>query len=449
MLHTADLGRRFKSFFPDSTEIWGCRVPGRVNLIGEHLDYNGLPVLPVALERALFCVFAKAAGGTVSLANANSMYRADAFENVAEIAPSPQAHWSNYCKAALIGLNRALRVSTFPGMQLLVSGNLPSGAGLSSSSALVVACALAYLQVLGVRLGKDVSRVALAELLAGAEHYVGTRGGGMDQAVILNARAGHALKIDFFPLRLEHAPLPRGCSLYVCDSGMRVEKSGDSLHRYNAGPALCRVLTALVEKQTQEEIDEGFRLARLGELCHGLLCLTYREAEELCLRSVPEARWSVKVIAVRLGMTPDEVRRRYLGDMPEPAQGFPLQARLRHVLTEFRRVELARDALLAGDTGTLGELMNASHESCARDYEISVPALDDLAGAARDAGALGARLTGAGFGGATVNLVPDAREGQFHEHMARYYAERRMNAAQCMFKTLGGGGADYFGVLST
>jgi galactokinase len=107
--------------------------------------------------------------------------------------------------------------------------------------------------------------------------------------------------------------------------------------------------------------------------------------------------------------------------MPEPPGGFPLRARIRHQLSEARRVELARDALLAGDAELFGGLMNDSHESCARDYEISCPELNVLVKVALDAGALGARLTGAGFGGATVSLVPESRVDSFCEAIRRDY----------------------------
>lgn len=400
-----ELRRRFAEMYPDAPAPACCRAPGRVNLIGEHTDYNGLPVLPMALAQEIRVAFSPRGDSRIALHNVDPSFPAVTFDNAPEILPSSAGSWENYCKAAVQGLNATLHPSRFPGMDVLVSSTLPMAAGLSSSSALVVACAMAYLRVSDSEFGGGLTRLSLAELLAEAEHYVGTRGGGMDQAVILNADAGHACKIDFFPLRVENAPLPDDCVVAVCDSTVKVKKSGEALHRYNAGPRLCALATALVQRQLQADYGEDVALERLGDLWFGPLCLTHSEAEDCCMRAVDKPRMRLAAVAARLDCTPDAVRERWIGDLPEPPDGFPIQARVRHQLTEYRRVEMARDALLAGDAESFGALMNASHESCARDFEISSPELDALVKAARDAGALGARLTGAGFGGATVNLI--------------------------------------------
>jgi len=412
---------RFRQVYPGGADASVCRAPGRVNLIGEHTDYNGLPVLPIAIAQEIRIAYRGRSDGKVSLRDVDPDFGTVSFQNGPVLPPSESGAWENYCKAAWSGLNRDLNVSDFPGADLLVSSTLPIAAGLSSSSALVVACALVYLDILGYRLGKDISRLHLAERLAEAEHYVGTRGGGMDQGVILNGDHAHACKIDFFPLRVEVAPLPEDCVIVVCDSMVKVKKSGEALARYNAGPRLCALACALVERQIQDEFGETVELERLGDLWFGPPCLTHREAEELCKRAVPQPCISLTAAAARLKCSPEQVREQWLGDLPEPGEGFALQARLRHQLTEYRRVETARDALLANDAEEFGRLMNASHESCAEDFCISGPELDALVTAARNAGALGARLTGAGFGGATVNLVPAAASAGFIDQITQEY----------------------------
>src|SRR5690606_38183297 len=128
--------------------------------------------------------------------------------------------------------------------------------GLSSSSALVVASALAYLGCNGLELGKDITRLALADLLASAEQFVGTRGGGMDQAVIVCAEEGCATKIDFYPLRLEQVPVPSSHDIIVCSSLVKVEKSGDARIRFNMGAASCRLIAALVNSEVQRQFGE-------------------------------------------------------------------------------------------------------------------------------------------------------------------------------------------------
>lgn len=404
-----------------------CRAPGRVNLIGEHTDYNGLPVLPMALRQSVQVAFAPTKNHQIRLHNFDDRYADAAFENIPDIPPSPAGDWTNYCKAAVQGLNAHFGVRHFSGMDLLVDADLPAAAGLSSSSAMVVACALAYLKVLGKALGQDVSRLELAALLASAEHYVGTRGGGMDQAVILNGQAGQACKIDFFPVRIEHVPLLEKYAIIVCDSMVRVEKSGEGLHAYNAGPRLSRLATALLGAVAQKEFDESVRIERIGDLFFGPLCLTHQEVMELCLRTFPKPYLSLREAATRLRLSPEVIRERWIGDLPELEKGFPMQARVRHLCTEFRRVEEARDALLCGDAVTFGALMNESHASCAQDYFISSSELDVLTQAARNAGALGARLTGAGFGGATVNLVPAEDCAAFIERMTSSYYRRYLD----------------------
>jgi len=412
----------FREVYPEAGEPFVCRAPGRVNLIGEHMDYNGLPVLPMAIQQEIRIAFAPMKDPVVRMHNVDPRFGETTFTNSLKIAPSGQGSWENYCKAALQGLNSHFEVTKFPGMAMLVSSDLPMAAGLSSSSALVVASALAYLATLDFTIGQDISRRDLADLLSRAEHYVGTRGGGMDQTCILHGELDHACKIDFFPLRVELAPLPEDCAIVVCDSMVKVEKSGAALQRFNAGPRLCRLACALVEKQAQEEFGDEIELQRLGDLWLGPLCLTHEEGRELCARAVTHERMSLEAVAARLGMSTAEVRAQYIEDTPEPAEGFPLQARLRHQITEYRRVETARDALIAGAADEFGALMNASHGSCAHDFGISSPELDMLVDCARKAGALGARLTGAGFGGATVNLVRSSEVESFTEQVtASYY----------------------------
>jgi N-acetylgalactosamine kinase len=335
-----------------------------------------------------------------------------------------------------------------PGLDLLVRGTVPAAAGLSSSSALVVATALAYLAALDRPVETVVPRIELAQLLAEAEQFVGTRGGGMDQAIILLGKQGHACKIDFAPLRAECMPVFDGCVFVACNSLVKAEKTGDARHRYNAGPLSCRLITALVERQAREEFGEDFTLDRLGELWSGALCLTFEEAESLFERALPAERMPLAEAATRLHLSEDEVRARYLGDLPEPPGGYPLRARARHQLGEHRRVQQARDALLAGDPETFGDLMNGSHASCAGDYAVSCPELDALAQAARDAGALGARMTGAGFGGCTVNLVPEDRLDPFLEHVDRAYYREHLGLdggapAEAMFPVRSSDGAQY------
>jgi len=424
MSDTDTLKRAFREVFNTNGDPCVSRAPGRVNIIGEHTDYNGLPVLPMTIGQDIRVAFLPREDNRVRMRDTDGAFTPREFINQPSIPPSAPGAWENYSKAALQGLNTHFRIRRCPGMDMLVSGAIPISAGLSSSSALVVACALAYLRALGKELEKDLPRLKLAALLAEAEHYVGTKGGGMDQAIILLGGAHEACKIDFFPLRIERAPLPQDHVFVVCNSLVKAEKTGDALHRFNAGPRLCQLICALAAKKVREEYGDEVEIRRLGDLWTGHLCLTDREVEGLFAKAFTKENYTLLEAGRILGMPPDEIRARWLGDLMEPPEGFALKKRARHQLTEFQRVEAARDALLSGDAAFLGQLMNASHASCAKDYEVSCPELDALVEIARVSGALGSRLTGAGFGGCTVNLAPGERVDAFCASVRRkYYVE--------------------------
>ncbi|MFA6242003.1 MAG: galactokinase [Candidatus Hydrogenedentales bacterium] len=421
---TDDFLREFRAHFPDAGVPKLCRAPGRVNLLGEHIDYNGLPVLPMTIDREIRIAFAPRTDSTIRLHEIDTAYPQAEFVNEPAIPASPRGAWENYCKAAVHGLNAHLQPASFPGMDLLVEGTIPMAAGLSSSTALVVASALAYLNVLGVPLDKSgISRIELAGLLADAERYVGTQGGGMDQAIILLGGEGAACKINFHPLRVEQAPLVPGHAIVVCNSLVKADKSGGALHRYNEGPLSCRLIRAMVERKAQEEFGPEIEFDRLDDLWSGPLCLTNAEVETLFAQTFHRETTSLAEAARFLELSVDEIRAKWLGDLPEPEGGFRLQARARHQIAEFKRVELGRDCLLAGDAPGFGALMNASHESCRVDYRVSCDELDQLVAAARASGSLGSRLTGAGFGGCTVNLVPASHTSEFRRQIEKRYYE--------------------------
>jgi N-acetylgalactosamine kinase len=413
----------FAERYPKNPTPLICRAPGRTNIIGEHVDYCGLPVLPMAVDRDIVLAMTPRHDSVVHLEDLDPAFAPVEFENGHDIPASPAGSWENYTKAAVQGLNKHFGIETHPGMDMLVASDIPVAAGLSSSSALVVASALAYLPAIEKQLDEDLSRLELATLMAESEHYVGTKGGGMDQAIILLGQAGAACKIDFNPLHVEPVPLLDSHTFVVCNSLVKAEKTGDMLHRYNEGPVSCRLLRALVEKQAQRAFDDELTLGSLGELWFGLLCLTNVEVAELMAGALPTEHTTLAEAAVTLGTDVKTIRERWIGDLPEPTEGFPLQARARHLLSEYSRVEAARDALLANDPAALGILMNDSHASCAGDYLVSCPELDALVSVARDGGALGARLTGAGFGGCTVNLVLADAVNAFREHVHNHYYE--------------------------
>jgi galactokinase len=366
-------------------------APGRANLIGEHTDYNGLPVLPFAIDRDVRIAVAARDDLQVHVASLSASFPPRAYTLQAPIVPAAAGDWGNYHRAAAQGLLDRLGADALCGGDFLVDGNVPPGAGLSSSSALVVGSMLAMLAVNG----RAMAPAALAEVAARAERYVGTLSGGMDQAVCLLAQAGHALRIDFDPLRTRPVPIPPGAALVICHSLVDAEKSGAARDAYNDRVAECRRACRILHTMLG-----GDPPMHLGEL----------------RRRAPERP---------LG---DWLQR--LEQLAGPAAGAVLQRRVRHVLTEAERVDAAEVALAAGDWPALGALMNASHASCRDDYEVSCPELEELVAAARAAGAIGARLTGAGFGGCTINLVPAVDAAAFVDTMERTFYRGRPGAAE-------------------
>ena len=420
------LRQQFRAAFPDAGPPQICLAPGRVNLLGEHLDYNKLPVLPMTIDRHIGVAFAPLPHSVVRVYNSSANFDDGQFINSDLFDDSRPGHWQNYCQAAIHTLNEHFKIDHYPGMAAAIHGDIPPESGLSSSSALVVAFAIAYLRILNKRLGYDISREELASLLAQGERLVGVPGGGMDQAMALLGKAASATKMDFDPLRMEELPLFPNYTFVVSDTLISAKKSGSANAAYSQGPALCRILTALLQKHLQQEIDPDLTLNYLADIWYGDLCLTHNEAAQLFDRVFATESTPLSEVAHRLKLTPEVLREKWLKGTVSNTQTLPLRPRARHQRTEYRRVEEGRDALIAKDPEYFGQLMTASHASCAEDYDVSCPELDKLVEVALEAGALGARLTGAGFGGCTISLVLTDRVPVFMAHVRdRYYRDFR------------------------
>src|SRR5438093_9174306 len=353
------------------------RAPGRVNLIGEHIDYCGLPVFPMALRQSVRIAFQPRSERETRLVNRDSRFAPSAFVMSESIPPAPAGDWGNCARAAARAL--AERFPDLRGIDALVESDIPIAAGLSSSSAVVVAMALALMHANGV----TVPSLELMELLGRGERYVGTAGGGMDQAIILGARAGCASRIDFHPLRLTPTAVPADWQFIVAWSLVHAEKSGAARQAYNERTRQC---------------DEARRLVatRLGQ------------RQDTTYPALLAAA-SVEELLQVAGATLSGV----------------LARRFRHVVTEGTRVPQAEAAMAARDFTAFGELLDASHQSLRDDYEVSHPELDRLVGLAREAGAAGARLTGAGFGGSIVALCRVERAPEVVAALReRFYAPR-------------------------
>jgi galactokinase len=327
-----------------------------VNLIGDHIDYAGLSVLPMAIQRQVHAAARPRADRTVRVANVDPGFGPRAFEISPDVLPGPRGDWGNYVQAAIVHLER--HYGKLRGFDALIDSTLPVAAGLSSSSAMVILGALSALAASGIQLPP----LELAHELAEAERYVGTRGGGMDQAICLGARAGCASRVDFDPLALTPVAVPPRWRFVIASSLVRAEKAGAARTAYNT---------------RRRDVEQAVR-AVAREL---------RDAEAVTPRQLLRAYPTEDLI---------EMATRVLPEVP--------QRRLRHVLTEAARVHRAVAALESEDASLFGDLMYRSHESLRDDFDVSCPELDRLVELAAAGGADGARLTGAGFGGSAVIL---------------------------------------------
>jgi N-acetylgalactosamine kinase len=415
--------------FPVGAEVHIARAPGRVNIIGEHTDYNGLPVLPTAIDREIAFAFAVSESPEVVLTNADGRYGDRSFAISERIEPFAAGDWGNYAKAAAQALwNWASEHSpaTLPlrGVRACVGGNIPAASGLSSSSAMVVASAFAIVHANNLHIG----RAELAALLARAERYVGTEGGGMDQAASILSEPGCVLRIDFDPLRTQPVPVPDKCVFVICNSMVHADKAGGARLAYNTRVAECRIgvqMLKTVARGRYPSVDDAVLLGDVMRIVPEWPSL---------LGELPVGGVSVSEAARFCDMSEGELRERCLklrdgSLLDEPASGFQVAKRCRHVLTEARRVDLAADAIRANRLDDLGRHMDDSHESCAVDYEVSCEELDELVRLMRHHGALGARLTGAGFGGCAVGVIlaPGAEallEGVLRDYYGGYLADR-------------------------
>jgi galactokinase len=325
------------------------RAPGRVNLIGEHTDYNDGFVMPVAIDRA---TTASMAPRRDRLIVARSGTRsAPATIGLDDVQARTGGSWIEYIRGVAAVLER--RGHRLGGAGIEIESDVPTGAGLSSSAALEVAVGFGLLDLAGLEI--DLTELALA--CQQAEHeFVGTRCGVMDQFIVCHGRAGHALMLDTRTLDAEWLPVPIGVRVLVCNS---MTKHAHATGEYNARRADC---------------EAGVR-ALAGALPE------VRALRDVALADLESHRAEM----------PDRVYRR-----------------CRHVITENARVLQAADALARRDLDVFGTLMVESHESLRDDYEVTTPELDALVDAALGCdGVYGARMTGGGFGGCVIALVDE------------------------------------------
>jgi galactokinase len=342
--------------------------PGRINLIGEHIDYLGGKVMPVAIGKHLTLHAAPQAGASVEVSTAGSGSGSPVTIRFDDLRPrtDPAETWMNYV-IGVLAVYRSAGIE-LPGFCATIDSNLPAGAGLSSSAALETGIAL----VIEAFSGIEQDAVDRALLCQRAEHeFAGVPCGIMDQLAVGAGKAGHALLLDCSDLSIRHVPLPSELALVVADTGVK-HALGDGEYR-----------------KRREDCDEILR--RLGAASfHGI---------------------SMENLAAGAEKLDEKLLRR-----------------ARHVITEMARVDAFAAALERSDHEALGQLMRGSHESLRLDYEVSCPELDFLVETTyalpSEAGVVGSRMTGGGFGGSTVTLVRRDDADAFIDHLGLSYQGR-------------------------
>jgi galactokinase len=361
MRGSTSIADEFRAKFGANPRVY--RAPGRVNLIGEHTDYNEGFVMPMAVD--FYCWVAISPREDQRL-----VICSDGFPDAAEVELNsseirPRKTWSDYP----VGVALQLKQAGVPlrGANMLIHGDIPMGAGLSSSAAIEVATALA----LAEQSGHSPDRVQLARLCQKAENeFVGARVGIMDQFISLHGRKNHALLLDCRSLHFELVAIPECVRLVICNTMVKHDLVSGG---YN---------------QRRAECEEAVR--RLREVEPGI-------------RSLRD-------------VTP-ELLERHRGLLPEITY-----KRALHVVKENERVLDAAEALRTGDVERFGKRMAESHRSLRDLYEVSCAELDLMVDQAnRQEGVYGARMTGGGFGGSTINLVKNRFADSFAENVARSY----------------------------
>ncbi len=352
-------------FGENSSPLQDYFAPGRVNLIGEHIDYNGGWVLPMAIEQGIKATVRRRTDQKIRI---HSLQQEGIFE-IDLAAPDFQhrpSHWMNYPLGIIHMLAKVRQIPLDQGMEILLDSNLPVGSGLSSSAALEVLIAYIYLHLANHPLQSD--KLAIAQLCQQVENdFVGVKCGIMDQAAVALGKKGEAIYLQCDSLEYQYVPANVSPYVFLILNSNKQRQLADS--KYNERKGECEAALAVIQQE--------------------------REIANLCEAKVED-----------LDLLKDPI----------------LYNRARHVVGENQRVQMAVESLQHRDWHTFGRLMNASHFSLQLDYEVTGKELDTLVQAAHTSPfCLGARMTGAGFGGCAVALVVKNRVKDFVDLVKKVY----------------------------
>ncbi|KAK6930305.1 Galactokinase, N-terminal domain [Dillenia turbinata] len=387
---------KFLEFFSHEPEAL-ARSPGRVNLIGEHIDYEGYSVLPMAIRQDTIIAIKKHDSSKspkeLRIANVNDKYTMCTYPADSTQEVDLKNHkWGHYFICAYKGFyefvnSKGVDVGEPVGLDVIVDGTIPTGSGLSSSAAFVCSATIAIMAAFGLNFPKK----ELAQLTCECERHIGTQSGGMDQAIFVMAKTVFAELIDFNPIRATDVQLPAGGSFVIAHSLAESQKAVTAATNYNNRVVECQLAAA------GNEATRGY--------------ITLSDVEGLCVSFAHGHGSSDPVVAVKEVLheepyTAEEIEKILEKSLPSALENNPTSlARAAHVYSEAKRVYAFKDTVSS---------------------DLSCPELEELVKICRDNGALGARLTGAGWGGCAVALVKENVVPQFILNLKEQFYQSRI-----------------------
>ncbi|XP_011313985.1 N-acetylgalactosamine kinase [Fopius arisanus] len=418
------------------------RVPGRVNLIGEHIDYSGYAVCPMAIEQNILVAIGQSKDDRISITNIDPKYEEiDMDLSISSFREVLMRHEIKWYKYFVCGLTEGFELAKsglelIRGLNTSIWGTIPPAAGLSSSSALVCSGVLAITHANKLHLAKDI----LATQSAKAERLIGTEGGGMDHAIAFLAQQGTAKLIEFNPLRATDVTLPRDAVFVIADSMKRHNKA--AFNNYNTRVVECKLAAKIIAKKygiCWRDIEILIDVQRvLGKTLKEMADIAAQELSDCDVQEICQIlQVSVMELSAIVKIDNDDTRK------------FHLRKRAQHVFEEAARVIEFRDVCCQESTNQiqrLGELMIASHRSLRYLFDCSIDEVNQLVDMAIDSGAAGARLTGAGWGGCVIALTTKDKADEFVKDLGdkmreAYHLSDETDMDTLIFKTEPGQGA--------
>ncbi|KAM0827490.1 hypothetical protein ACQ4PT_068165 [Festuca glaucescens] len=434
------LGDRFRDVYGARPALF-ARSPGRVNLIGEHIDYEGYSVLPMAIRQDMIVAIRKADGAQVRVANVDDKYPTCLYPADPNQEIDIKNHkWGHYFMCGYKGVyeyarSKGIDMGEPVALDVVVDGTVPQGSGLSSSAAFVCSATIAIMGVLG----KNFPKKEVAQFTCQSERHIGTQSGGMDQAISIMAKPGFAELIDFNPIKATDVQLPSGGTFVIAHCLAESKKAETAATNYNNRVVECRLAAIVLAIKLGMDTNKALSSVTTLSDVEGL-CVAYAGKEgssdpgvavKNLLHEEPYTTEEIEKITSQSLASVFKSSQTSL-DVLRAAKHFKLFQRAFHVYSEARRVYAFRDTVLSKLSEEdmlkkLGDLMNDSHYSCSVLYECSCPELEELVKICRGNGALGARLTGAGWGGCAVALVKEVIVPQFILNLKEKYYKSRID----------------------